>query len=126
MNTTERKAPHGTGIPNTGLPDHDEWINQATDQLRRSEDSVDYVVESKLSAARARAIAKAPQNPYRQRLNLAASAVAGIAVFYLAVRVFQPGFSWTDDNTIVAATDNNMQLITTMAAAVVLSGMEKH
>ena len=109
MNTTEHAASRDTGAQNTGSPDNNAWINQVTEQLRQSEDSVDYVVESKLAAARARAIAKAPQSPYWQRLNLAATAIAGIAVCYLAIRLFQPDIGWNDDNAIVATTDNNLQ-----------------
>ena len=76
---------------NNSTHENDKWIEQVTSQLRQSEDSVDYVIESKLAAARARAIAETPASPFRQRLNLAATAIAGLAVCYIAVRFFQPG-----------------------------------
>lgn len=99
MTTSERSATQ----PN------DDWINQATEQLRQSEESVDYVVESKLAAARARAIAKAQPAPFRQRLNLAATAIAGIACCYLAVRLLQPGAGWNEDTATIATAENNMR-----------------
>jgi len=87
----------------------DAWIEGITDQLRQSEDTVDYVVESRLAAARARAIAVTPVNPIRQRLNMAGTAIAGIALCYLAIRVFQPGLGLSEDPSLQTA-HNSMQL----------------
>ncbi len=107
MNKPEDTASNTASITatNTG----DAWIDHLADQLRQSEDSVDFVVESKLTAARARAIAESPVNPLRHRLNFALTAVAGIALCYLAVRIFQPGFAWNTDSSIPATAQNNMQ-----------------
>jgi len=84
----------------------DAWIHGITGQLRQSEDTIDYVVESKLAAARTRAIAATPVNPIRQRLNIAGAAIAGIALCYLAIRLFQPGLGLSEDPSLA---QNTMQ-----------------
>lgn len=82
------------------------WLNQLTDQLRESENKLDYVVETKLTAARARAIAETPANPLRQRLGFTVTALAGLALCFLVVRTFQPGLFWNESPSLA---QNNLQ-----------------
>jgi hypothetical protein len=82
------------------------WLNQLTEQLRESEEKLDYVVETKLTAARARAIAETPVNTLRQRLGFTVTALAGLAICFLVVRTFQPGLFWSEAPSLA---QNNLQ-----------------
>lgn len=95
---------------NTTPPADDAWVEQLTGPLRQSERSLDYVVESKLAAARANAIAKAPGHPLRHRLNLAGTAIASIALCYLAVRTFQSTVAWNEDLSTLTTAQHNLQI----------------
>ena len=107
-NAKERNAKErNTTEHNATAHKDDAWVKEVTDQLRQSEDTVDYVVESKLAAARARAVAETPANQIRQRLHIAGTAIAGVALCYLAIQLFQPSLGLSEDPSFA---QNNMQL----------------